>query len=44
MYSADFILQVTVGGAFNVQFAQNASTGNPTVMKAGSALLVTRLA
>jgi hypothetical protein len=43
-YNADFVLQVNGAGAFTVQFAQNAGSANATVMKAGSSLLVTRVA
>ena len=43
-FNADFILQVTAFGNFTLQFAQNASSANATIMKAGSSLLVTRIA
>lgn len=40
----DLILQVTVAGTLNIQFAQNSSSANATVMKAGSTLIATRVA
>lgn len=43
-FNIDMIITVTTAGVFGVQWAQNSSSGNATVMKAGSALLATRIA
>lgn len=43
-FNADFSLNVTVAGTLTVQFAQNSSSANATVMKTGSLLAVTRVA
>lgn len=40
----DYVVTVSALTGFSVQVAQNASGGNPTVLKAGSTLLVTRIA
>jgi len=42
--TADFTLVVTTLGVFQVQFAQGTSSANPTIMKAGSLLIATRVA
>lgn len=39
----DYILVITAQGVIQMKFAQNSSSSNATVMKAGSSLLVTRL-
>jgi len=41
--NVDFILNITANGTFQVQFAQDSSSANPTTMQAGSCLLLTRL-
>lgn len=40
----DFILQISVTGVLDMQFAQNSSSANATVRKAGSSITLTRLA
>lgn len=40
----DFVLVVSATGTFKVQFAQNSSSVNATIMKAGSSMLIRRVA
>jgi hypothetical protein len=42
--SADGIITVSTSGTLEVQFAQNSSSANTTYLRAGSSLLITRLA
>ncbi len=44
MVSMDFILVVGTAGAIGLQFSQNSSSANATTLKAGSAMIVTRIA
>lgn len=44
LYSDDITFVVLTAGAVNFQFAQNAATANATTRKAGSVMLLTRLA
>jgi hypothetical protein len=42
--NVDYAITTNAGGSFTVQFCQNSSSANATVMKAGSTMIVTRLA
>lgn len=44
VFNADFVVEVSNGGALQVQFAQNSSSANATIMSAGSLITATRVA